>query len=526
MQASHTPQVRSARATWVLLIYFGVALRSLAIAQPAALPKDQDDYVAAAIKEWNIPGVALAIVKDGKPIVVKGYGVTKLGTSDAVNPDTMFDIASLTKSFTAAAIATLVDEGKLDWDTPVREYLPIVQFSDPYLTSNVTLRDLLSHRTGLRNNAAPFRGHLTRAQVVALFKHLSTSEPFRARWVYSNIGYALAGEVAAAATGSTWEKLVTSRIIEPLGLKRTTAYFDTLTTMGNYAAGHVVVDGSQRAVPRGSERLSTAAAGAVQSSARDLANWMLFQLGDGTFNGKRLISADAMAEMHGPQVYVPTKLAFRTSRQLQRSAAYGFGWQVWDYRGHHMLWHTGNGDGQVASMVLLPDSNLGIAIVTNTWRTGVQLNFALTNRLIDHYLGLQTRDYVAEFRTSWQQSEKDDAAEETALDAGRLKHAAPHVPLSAYAGQYRDPLGLDVIVVLEQDGLKLRYAGGAPASLKHWHGDTFRLSWANPFSQGRPAFVTFGLDAKGNVNRLSAELLRDQIDAARVTQPGPSKTVR
>lgn len=354
MQASHTPQVRSVRATWVLLILFGFAVRSVAIAQPAALPKDLDDYVAAAIKEWSIPGVALAIVKDGKPIVVKGYGVTKLGTSDAVTSDTIFDIASLTKSFTAAKIATLVDEGKLDWDTPVRECLPIVQFSDPYLTANVTLRDLLSHRTGLRNNAAPFRGHLARAQVVALFKRLPTSEPFRARWVYSNIGYALAGEVAAAATGTTW-------------------------------------------------------------------------------------------------------------------------------------------------------------------RTGVLLNFALTNRMIDHYLGLQTRDYVAEFRTSWQQGENDEAAEETALEAGRLKHAAPHLPLSAYAGQYRDQLGLDVVVALEQGGLKLRYAGGAPASLKHWHGDTFRLTWANPFSQGRPTFVTFGLDAKGNVNRLNAEILRDPIDAARVT---------
>jgi hypothetical protein len=276
-------------------------------------------------------------------------------------------------------------------------------------------------------------------------------------------------------------------------------------------------------VARGSERLSTAAAGAVQSSARDLATWMAFQLGDGTFNGKRLISVDAMAEMHAPQVYVPTKLAFRTSRQLQRSAAYGFGWQVWDYRGHHMLWHTGNGDGQVASLVLLPDSKLGIAIVTNTWRTSVLLNLALTNRLIDHYLGLPTRDYVAEYRTSWQRSEEDDAAEEVALEADRLKHAAPHLPLSAYAGQYRDQLGLDVVVTLEPDGLKLRYAGGAPGSLKHWHGDAFRLTWANPFSQARATFVSFALDAKGKVSGLSSEILHDKIDAARVTPPAPSR---
>jgi len=516
MPSSRRSGRRCQLALWTWLLYFGIAIRSLAMAQPAPFPRELDDYVAATVKEWDIPGLAIAVVKDGQPVLVKGYGVTKLGTSEAVGPDTVFDIASLTKSFTAAAIATLVDEGKLDWDKPIRAYLPAVEFADPYLTANVTLRDLLSHRTGLRNNAAPFRGHLTRPQIVALFKRLQTSEPFRARWVYSNIGYALAGEVAAAATGSSWEKLVTSRILEPLGLKRTTASFNALPPGGNVAVGHVVVDGMQRAVPRGSERLSTAAAGAVQSSARDLATWMVFQLGDGTFRGKRVISVDAMAEMHAPQVYVPTKQAFRTSRSLQRSAAYGFGWQVWDYHGHHLLWHTGNGDGQVASMILLPDANLGIAVVTNTWRTGVLLNLALTNRLVDHYLGRPIKDHVAEFRGSWEKSEKDDAAEEAALEAGRLKQTSPHLPLSAYAGQYRDQLGLDVIVTLEQDGLKLRYAGGAPASLKHWHGDTFRASWANPFSQGRAVFVAFAVDATGKVNRLSCEILRDPVEATRV----------
>jgi CubicO group peptidase (beta-lactamase class C family) len=510
--------IRPVITTCALAMCAGMAMRSAA-AQPAPLPRELDDYIADAVKQFEIPGLAIAIVKDGQPIVVRGYGVTKLGTTEAVTADTVFDIASLTKAFTAAAIATLVDDGKLDWDKPIRSYLPTVEFADPYLTTNVTLRDLLSHRTGLRNNAAPFRGHLTRPQVVALFKRLKTSEPFRARWVYSNIGYALAGEVAAAATGSTWEKLVTSRVIEPLGLKRTSANFNALPPGGNYATGHVVVDGIQRAVPRGSERLSTAAAGAVQSSARDLATWMAFQLGDGTFRGKRLISADAMVEMHAPQVYVPTKLAFRTERQLQRTAAYGFGWQIWDYRGHHLLWHTGNGDGQLASLFLLPDSQLGIAILTNTWRASGLLNVALTNRLIDHYLALATHDYVADYRASWQKAEHDDAAEEAALEAGRLKQAAPHLPLSAYAGQYRDQLGLDVVVALEPDGLTLRYAAGAPARLAHWHGDTFRATWASPFSQGRPTFVSFTIDPSGKVTRLGAEIMRDPIDAERIAPP-------
>jgi len=224
----------------------------------------------------------------------KGYGVRTHGKSDPVDTETIFDIASLTKSFTAAAIASMVDEKVLDWGKTVHFYMPRLQFSDPYLTANVTMRDLLSHRTGLRNNAAPFRGHLSRTQIVDLFRSLEPVPPFRARWEYSNIGYALAGEIAASVANTSWEELVTHRLIEPLGMRRTTAYFDSVPAMGNYASGHVMIDGIQRPVARGRERHTTAAAGAVQSSANDLATWLLFQLGDGTFKGKRVLSSSSM----------------------------------------------------------------------------------------------------------------------------------------------------------------------------------------------------------------------------------------
>lgn len=512
---------RSAALAAVLLSASGFR-GSAAAADPSALrtfPKDLDAYVAASLSELQIPGAAIAVVQDGRVVLAKGYGVKELGKPDPVDADTVFDIASVTKSFTAAMIASLVDEGTLAWDTPIREYLPSVGFSDPYLSANVTLRDLLCHRTGFRNNAAPFRGHLTREQVVRLFRNLEPVEAFRAKWVYSNVGYALAGEVAAAATGRSWEKLVTDRMIGPLGMTRTTADYDAVPSMGNVASGHVVIDGVQRAVPRGSERLSTAAAGAVHSSARDLATWMRFQLGDGTFGGKRLVSAASMDEMHGPQVFVPTTPAFRTARQLRHFAAYGFGWQVWDYRGHLMLWHTGNGDGQLAYVVLLPDEGLGIAVVTSSWRVEVPFNIALASRILDRYLGLPTRDYVAEYRASWEKSEKADADAEAALLSSRPKGTSPSLPLSAYAGSYRDRLGLDVAVALEGSDLRLRYAGGEPAALRHWHHDTFRMTWANPFSQGRPTFVSFEVDPEGRVTGLRTEITRDKIEAARVATP-------
>jgi hypothetical protein len=242
---------------------------------------------------------------------------------------------------------------------------------------------------------------------------------------------------------------------------------------------------------------------------------MLFQLGDGSLDGKRLISADSMVEMHGAQVFVPTTASFRASRQLHHYAAYGFGWQVWDYRGHYLLWHTGSGDGQAAYLCLLPESKLGIALVTNSWRPGVQLNLALVARAIDHYLQLPTRDYYAEFQAEWEKGEASDAAEEASLDAARIKSAAATLPLGAFAGHYRDRLELDVDVALGNDGLTLAYAGGQPASLRHWHRDTFRLRWENPFSQGRPAFVSFDIDEQGRVKGLRMDLMRDRIEALR-----------
>jgi len=506
-----------ARRFTLLLFLLAISRSNEAVAQASgeSFPQALDDYIASSIKQFEIPGAAVAVVKEGRIVVAKGYGVRTLGKPEPVDADTIFDIASLTKSFTAAAIASMVDEGLLDWDKPVRSYMPALEFSDPYLTANVTLRDLLCHRTGIRNNAAPFRGHLSRAQVIGLFKSLEPVQPFRTRWEYSNIGYALAGEIAASVSGSSWEQIVTRRLIEPLGMSRTTAYFDAAPAMENIADGHVVTDGVQRVALRGSERLSTAAAGAVQSSARDLATWLLFQLGDGTLNGKRILSMASMAEMHAPQVYVPSTAEFRKSRQLEHFAAYGFGWQVWDYRSHYMLWHTGNGDGQLAYMLLLPDSKIGIAVLTNSWRTSVLLNLAMAQRIMDHYLDLSTRDYVAEYRESWRKSAEQDGADERALESSRLKNTSPSLPLSAYAGKYQDALGLEILVTLEKGTLALRYSGGATASLTHWHRDTFRLSWANPFYQGRPAFASFDIDERGKLGGLRMELMRDKIAARR-----------
>jgi CubicO group peptidase (beta-lactamase class C family) len=505
----------------LLLAALFFSLPQPAVAQAIAtepFPETLDAYIRSALRDWEIPGAAIAVVKDGRVVVVRGYGVRELGKSDLVDGNTIFDAASLTKSFTSAAVGSLVDEGHMQWDDPVRRYLPTLEFPDPYLSANVTIRDLLCHRTGVRatNSAWYFTG-VTRSQLPELVKNMELAAPFRTRLVYSNIGYTLAGLAAAAAAGKNWEELITQRLLVPLGMTRTTVDFASAPTMGNVASGHALISGVQRVTPRETTpRITTAPAGAIQSSANDLAIWALFQLGDGTFRGRRILSAKTISEMHSPQIVVPSSEEFRIARQIRYFAAYGMGWQVFDYRGTPLLWHSGSGDGQSAYIALLPDLRLGIVVLTNTRKVGVPFNGAVANRIIDHYLSVATRDYVTELRDSWDKELQQHEAEKRATEASRLSSTTPSLPLSAYAGVYRDRLGLDVVVTLNNGSLRLQYGGGEVAQLAHWHHDTFRLQWETALHAAEwPAFIRFDISPLAQADSLHTQLFGDLIEATR-----------
>jgi CubicO group peptidase (beta-lactamase class C family) len=507
-------QLRAAVPTMVALSA-GLALAHPLLAQGAGLPAELDAYVAQSLQDWDVPGAALAVVKDGEVVAVKGYGVRELGKPARVDAATIFDTASLTKAFTAAAIATLVDEGKLSWDEPVHHYLPALEFSSPYLTETLTLRDLLSHRTGIKNNSAWYFGNLSHDELIATFRHLEPQTPFRAKWNYSNIGYQAAAEVARAVSGLSWEDLVTQRILEPLGLECTIANFDDVPNHKNYASPHEVIDGVQRVVPRETARMSTSAAGGVQACTADLATWMLFQLGDGTWKGKRIVSVEAMHEMQSAQINVPTTAAFRTARQVRHTVAYGFGWQIWDYRGHWFLWHTGSGDGQSAYVALLPDEKIGVAFVINSWKQGGSaFNVYLVSHILDYYLGEPTKDYLAEYKESRLKSLQRDEDERRALQEARPKKPRASLPLSAYAGGYKDKLGIGISVVIEKDALVLQYGHGQKGRLEHWDGDTFRVRWESPVADSRMTFISFAPDEQGKVDKLHMRAFGEDIDAA------------
>jgi CubicO group peptidase (beta-lactamase class C family) len=488
---------------------------------PAGFPAGLDAYIARAVADWEVPGLAIAVVRNDSVLVAKGYGVRELGKPERVDENTVFSTASLTKSFTATAAAMLVDEGKLAWDAPARRYLPSLVFRDPYLTEQVTMRDLLSHRTGLHgSNMAWQLTGIQRPEMVRRARYMEVEAPFRTRLVYSNVGYAIAGEAIGAAAGMPYEDVIRRRIFAPLGMRSTTIGHAGAARSANRVMPHAMIGGVQLPIPwRDIDVI--APAGSVNSTAADMAQWLRFQLGDGTFAGRRLVSAEGLWEIHSPQLSIAGSPAFKAARMVEGIGAYALGWNVMDYRGHPLIWHTGNADGQPAFMAILPRDHLGVVIMMNTWGAGL-LHALLMNRVLDEYLGYPPRDWsgAALPRKAAIRDGYDYAANVRRLAASRVSGTAPSHPLAAYAGVYVDSLYGPQTVALENGHLTMRMGTDQVADLSHWHYDTFLVTWRDPlFREVFPALLTFAAAADGGVERLTLPINRDVIRSERVAAP-------
>jgi CubicO group peptidase (beta-lactamase class C family) len=475
----------------------------LALAVPAAaqLPPELDAWIEHARATYDVPGIAVTVVRDGKVLATKGYGVRKLGQPERVDENTMFDIASLSKSFTAAAIATLVDDGTMRWDDPVRRWLPQLEFADAYRTQNVTIRDLLSHRVGVEAGNFVFRfTNYKTGELLRRMRFLKERDAFRTSMLYSNLGYTAAGEAAAAAAKQSWTDLVRTRLVEPLGMRDTTVGV-THDTGSNFASSHAIIAGVQQPI-RTKKMMTILPANGVNSNAKDMARWLLFQLGDGTWEGKRIVSAAAMAEMHAPQSIIATTAAMRAARGVRFFAAYGLGWQVMDFRGHPMLWHSGSADGMPVYMAILPEEHIGVAVLTNTWAAPV-LHGTIAARIFDTLLGNKPEELPPPPGIT------------IPPDPPRVHGTSPSLPLDAYAGTYVDPLYGDMIVKLENGKLALYFAGDEAADLEHWHYDTFRVRWRDRAYEDFDTLAAFSLDAAGTPRRMDMKLNRDAVSASR-----------
>jgi CubicO group peptidase (beta-lactamase class C family) len=458
--------------------------------------KSIDAVVEKARKGFDVPGVAVVIVKDGQIIHLQGYGQRELGGNEVVTPDTLFAIASCSKAFCAMLVAMLADEKKIDWDDPVRKHIAFFRLSDPLADQNITIRDLLCHRSGLsRHDILRYRSPLSHEEIIRRMADLKPTTSFRSTWEYSNLCFMSAGFAATTVDKTPYADLLKKRIFGPLGMKTASGSAREVDKSSDRATPHLKeASNAVIVIPRYMQEVD--GAGGINASARDLGNWIRFQLGDGTWEGKRLVSVKNLREMHTPQMVVRSA-TLPSDVTTQRS--YGLGWAVQDYRGKQMVEHGGAIDGFRSRVVLLPKEKIGVAVLCNLG--GTSCPDALTNPLVDLLIGAPARDWIGPGIKTDRKNQQTRTDALVKLERERKKGTKPTHALDSYAASYTAPAYGEAKVTFENGSLVLKY-GSYTLKLEHYHLDSFRISDI-PLqlrSLWEKEIIIFRLDAKGDVS--------------------------
>ncbi|HKE60413.1 MAG TPA: serine hydrolase [Pyrinomonadaceae bacterium] len=464
-----------------------------------------EEYVNKAIKDWGVPGVAIAIVKDDHVVFAKGFGVRELNKPAPVDEHTLFAIGSSSKAFTAASIAMLVDEGKLKWDDPVTKYLLGFQLFDPYATRELTVSDLLTHRSGLtRGDLLWYASPYDRNEVVRRVRYLKPSWSLRSRFGYQNIMFLAAGQIIPSVTGKSWDDFVRERIFTPLGMKSTSTSIRALANSDDVASPHAKLEDKVQVVSwRNIDNI--APAGSINSNVEDMAQWLRLQLGGGTYENKRLLSSGVMKEMHAPQTIIRIEGVNAILYPDAHFLNYGMGWFLSDYRGRKLVEHGGAIDGMRAEVAMVPEEKLGVVVLTNL--NGTILPHALMYKIVDFYLGAAPRDWCAEMLKATKGLEEQAKAAEKKADAERVTGTSPSLPLEKYAGSFQSEMYGELKIGLEDQKLVARFGPNFTGDLEHWNYDTFRVKWRDPM-EGK-GFANFKLNSQGKVETVNIEGLTE-----------------
>jgi CubicO group peptidase (beta-lactamase class C family) len=484
--------------------WFKRTIVACAIVSSAAWAQDRfkgfDDYVREGMEEFKVPGLAIAVVKDGKVVLARAYGHRHLGQNSPVTTDTLFPIASCTKAFTACCIAMLVDEGKVQWDDPLRKHLPDFRVADPYVTENVTIRDLLCHRVGLvRGDLVGMTGAFSHAEMLNQIQYLPQASPFRSKMTYSNLMFAVLGEIVEKQSSENWEKFVTKRIFDPLEMTSTTTNRQSIDRE-RIATRHRFYDG-ELAPLRTFNSDQVRPAGAIYSTVTDMAKWLNLHLREGEHDGMRLVSTSAMREMHSLQQSIPVKWGTDSKIYDARFVGTGFGWFVKDYRGRKVIQHGG---GWGSDTAFVPEENLAVVVLSN--RDWNSLVWMLIFDVIDAYVvGPDQAWTKGEEWKFWLERGGPDAMERdrktqfAELEKKRKSDTQPSLPLMQLAGIYRSTLYRDLKLTAEGRHLRAEF-GRYTGALEHWENDTFYgHSVIEPFLDW---LVKFDIDAQGSVTGL------------------------
>lgn len=484
----------------------------LLLASPAALaapPADFDARVEVLRARIGVPGMAVTIVEHGQTVLAKGYGVRRIGAPDKVDADTIFMTGSTGKAFTAAALATLVDAGRIGWDDKVADHLPGFQMYDPWVTREMTIRDLLVHRSGLGLGEGDLlfvpRTNIPRAEAVRRLRYLKPATSFRSGFAYDNVLYMVAGQLIEAVTGQRWEDYVREHVLLPAGMTHSTTEGATRFATADRAFPHARTSEAVRGVgpqamldERDELGQSAAPAGGLAISASDMAKWLTLQLAHGKLpNGNRLFSDAQHEEMWKPEILQPIQQepeALKDTQPLFDS--YAFGWEVRDYHGARIVWHSGAVLGFQSVVVLIPEKDVGFAVEINSEDSEILMGIMYD--LLDYYLDRPAQDWPSKF-AAYKQDRLAAATKALSAKAAAPARVGPSLPPDRYTGTYADPWYGDIRVDRTDQGLAIDFRSTPRMSgpLEHWQYDTFIARFTDKTIE--PAYVTFGIDEDGHV---------------------------
>ncbi len=506
--------MKSIQLKLLSLLLCQLLIVNISYAQVAAI--DIDQLVNETIEKLNVAGVAVAIVKDGKVIYNKGYGVTSTKTKEKVNADTRFAIASNSKAFTAAALAILIDDGQLNWTDKVVDHVPEFKMYDTYVTANFTIADLLTHRSGLGLGAGdlmffPDGGDFTMDDILKSFQYQKKVSDFRTKFDYDNLLYIVAGEVVKRISGKSWSEFVESKIMKPIGMNNSAGTYQRLANKKNVAMPHSTINGQLQPIETFDIELG-AAAGGIYASVNDLTKWMLLQLNEGQQDETTVFSKKNHREMWKPH----TNLGFNprpTSHYKTHFSAYGLGWLISDFQGYIVYNHTGGLPGMLSKTTIIPELNLGIVVLTNTDPGGSAAFSAISNSIIDEYLGLEDFGWVDKYAARLK--EKGESGDEVVKAVWETVKTAndKHIQAADFLGIYKDPWFGKVEVLLkgEQLWMKCHRSPKLNGPMSFYNANTFVVKWEYQ-DMNADVFAMFSLDEKGKAQSIQMKGISPNID--------------
>jgi len=466
------------------LFFFSlVFISTIVCAQTDSVPSfvrdSLDIYTNRALTDWQIPGIAVCVVKDGKVVAMKGYGVTELGKNAKVDENTLFMIGSNTKAFTATALAMLDAEKKLSLDDRVTKWMPEFKLDNKLAGEQAIIRDLLCHRIGFNTFQGDFTywtSNLSRKEVIEKMSHIKAQYDFRTKWGYTNAAFLTAGEIIPRVTGKPWEEFIKERIFDPLGMTRTLALSKDIPSATNAAKAYTIVDGKTVLIPYGAID-NLAPAGSISSSVNDMSKWVVMQLDNGKFNGNTIVPATAIAQTRLPHSILGNG---GTMYNKGHFALYGLGWFLEEYSGRKIVSHTGGVNGFVTSVTLVPEEKLGIIVFTNTDQNAFYE--ALKWEILDAYLGNPYRNYSKVYLGFSTNQKANRAKTDQRFRDSASMHLKTELPLTEYTGNYFNDLYGSMKVVMEQNELRMRFSHhpNMYAKLESLGGNRFYATFSDP----------------------------------------------